>query len=135
MFKTLCTLTLALSLMACSEDVLQPQYDKKTPQTMPDAATLKKHPFLLVSGEWIDHTGGTTVNIDEVGHFIMRHHITNTEDTGYLEYVHSKHGSRYELYRDNKKPMNLAFSVKIEQDKRELLLLDDSTAMPFRLVK
>ena len=132
MFKTLCVCSIALLLTACSEDMLTPKYNEQTPLTTPDKETLQKHPFLMVTGEWIDDTGGTTVNIDDLGHFVMRYHDTSTQDTGYLVYVNNDEGIRFELYQNDKKAMNLAFRVKVVENKRELLLLGNGMVMPFR---
>ena len=132
MFKRLCVCTLALCLMACSEDMLTPKYNEQTPLTTPDEQALQKHPFLMVTGEWIDDSGGTTVNIDDVGNFVMRNHTTSSQETGYLVYINDNEGMRFALYQNNKKAMDLAFRVKTVDNKRELLLLGNGVATPFR---
>ena len=136
-FKTLCVSMLALSLMACSEDMLTPQHNQKTPMTMPDAETFKKQPFILLTGSWINNTRDIEIHIDSVGYFVMRDssNAQITEQTGKLKDVSKSYALndlRYELYNNQKQPMNLAFGVRqLDEKTRYLVLLDGSTSTPF----
>lgn len=136
-FKTLCVSMLALSLMACSEDALTPQYNQNTPFAIPDAETLQKQPFILVTGDWINETRNIVIHIDSVGYFVMRDsgNAQITEQTGKLKDVSKSYNLnelRYELYNSQKQPMNLAFGVRqLDEKKHYLVLLDGSTSTPF----
>ena len=139
--KTLCIFTLALSLMACSEDMLNPQHNQKTPMEMPDAKTLKKQPFMLLAGSWINDTNDLVFHIDSVGNFVMRdsRNAQITEQTGSLKDVSKSYALndlRYELYDNKNQPMHWAFGLRQADEKtRELLLLDGSTATVFHFNK
>lgn len=134
----LCTLT--LSLLACSEEMLTPTYGDNKPETFQRSSKGKTHadnPFSFVVGNWVDETGTTEVYIDNLGHFVMKQ--TNDhqakEELGYLEDVSTStklEDLRFELYRNNKEKMHLAFSVREENQQRHLVLLDGSTVSVFR---
>ena len=142
-FKTLCVCaTLTLIFTAFSDDMLTPQYDQKTPQTMPDEKTMKKQPFIIVEGSWVGvEDNNTVIHIDNIGHFMMRDR-TNAqiiEEQGNLKNVSTSNAIndlRFELYDEKNQPMKLSLMVRQIDDKtRHLILLNGSISTAFRPAK
>lgn len=133
MLKQICVCAVALSLVACSEDMLTPKYDQESSTTMPDAKTLKKHPFLMATGDWKANTGDITLTIDDLGHFIMRDSNMASSVEGYLVSIGTSDHQRFELYKNDKTSMNLTVSVEGVDKERQLILLNNTTTLKFRL--
>ena len=140
MMKNILLCVVLFSLAACSEDMLTPQANntpKETVQSLPDAKTLQKKPFSAVSGDWLDETNSMHIHIDDLGHFVMRETVADNvkEELGFLKNVSASvavQDLRFELYRDNKQAMDMAFTVKLVENQRCLVLWSNGSALEFR---